>query len=217
MRHGVLVSFLLFTALDCALAPAPAAGAGVELTPFVGYSSNPDYAFSQGLACLAIFTDCTVRGETDDGSAYGLILGVALRPGWQLELLANRQEFDLQARGRFVSVSPGFPDVFFTDVLDYDVTHLQLGASRSFGEGTVRPFLGAAVGGSRVEIARDDRLITGSSKDALSASVGGGVKVDVSPRLAVRVEGRGWWVDLDGESGGDYTQLDAAAGLAFHW
>jgi len=217
MRRGVLLSCLLLTALPTALAPASAAGAGVELTPFVGYSSDPGYSFRQEPACLAIFADCTVRGETSDGSAFGLILGVGLRPGWQLELLANRQQFDLDARGRFVSVSPGFPDVVFNEVYDYDVTHLQVGASRSFGAGTVRPFLGAAVGAGRVEIDSGDRLPEDASDDGLSASLGGGVKVDLSARLALRVEGRAWWVDLGQEAGGDYAQVDAAAGLAFRW
>lgn len=215
MRIDRYAFWILLAALGAAaaLAPASAAAVELELTPIVGYSST-DYEFSQGLTCLAIFADCTLRGETDDGAAFGLILGVELRPRWQLELLANRQESDLDARGRLVSLNPGIPDVVFTEAVDFEVTHLQIGASRTFGEGTLRPFVGAAVGVSRVEVDPGDRQVTaGSSEDALSASAGGGVKVDLSDRLGLRLEGRAWWVDLGEEAGGDVTQLDAAAGL----
>lgn len=197
---------------------SPARAQGFELTPYFGYSSV-DYDYEQGLVCLAIFRDCVVRGEADDTAAFGMIFGFDLRPGWQLEVLANRRQSDLDVRGRFISVSPGVPDQVVEEDLDFELTHLQIGASRTFGAGPARPFVAAALGGSRLEIddGEIDPLLLHRSDDALSASAGGGVKVDLSPRFGLRLEGRAFWVDLEEEAGGELIQLDAAAGLTVRW
>lgn len=200
------------------LGPFAGKAAGVELTPYVGYSSV-DYDYEQELVCLAVYSDCVFRGESDDSVAFGLIVGFDLRPGWQLEVLANRRQADLDATARFISVSPGFLDIVIEEELDFDLTHYQVGVSRRFGAGTVHPFVGAAVGASRFEI-DGAGFIPGDverSDDALSASAGVGVKVDLTGRLALRLEGRGWWVDLDEEAGGELIQLDASAGLLVRW
>lgn len=222
----VLSSVLLAAALSAALLAEPAAAVDWEVTPQVSYRSG-DYELEQGIACLAIYTDCVLRGEPDAGAALGVILGVGVRPGWQLELLANRQETDLDARARLVPVGPGVPELVFTEHLDFEVAHLQIGASRAFGEGTVHPFVGGAVGVSRVELDAEEPdprelalrvyLVEDRSEAAFSASAGAGVKIHLSERLGLRLEGRAWWVDLAEEAGGDFTQLDASAGLVLRF
>jgi hypothetical protein len=221
------LAICLTTAAAVALAVPSGAGAvQVELTPFVGVGST-DFDHRQELVCLAIYRDCELRAKAGDGTPFGVIVGFDLRPGWQLEILANRTDSDLDAVASLVSVSPGIPDVRVEERLDLEASHLQAGVSRSFGAGTVRPFLGAAIGFSRVEVdARepDPRelglpiyLTEDVSEDAFSASAGGGVKVDLTDHFGLRFEGRAWWVDLSAAAGGELVQLDATAGLAVRW
>lgn len=213
---------LLLVPLGVALA-APASAVEVEVTPTVGYRSD-GYELQQPLACAAIFESCDLIAEADDDTPFGLVVGFELRPDWQLELLASHAESDLDAHAVLVPL-PGnpTPTPVPAERLDLEVTHLQVGLARTWGQGTVRPFVGVAAGGSRIEtdappvdpIELALRLFTteDSSEDAFSASAGGGVKVELSPRLGLRLEGRGWWVDLPEDAGGDFTQLDASAGL----
>lgn len=226
MRRGIVVSCLLLIALGAGVGPAPAQALELEVTPFVGYRSD-GYEAQQDVVCAAIFESCTLESASDDGTAVGLVVGAGLWPGWQVELLASRQKADLDARVELVPLPSGTPVAVeaFTETVDREVGHLQVGLARTWGQGTVRPFVGAAAGISRIEIDAvepDPRsfalyAVQDSSEDAFSASLGGGVKVDLARHVGLRLEGRAWWVDLGEDAGGDFTQLDAAAGLAFHW
>lgn len=80
------------------------------------------------------------------------MLGIGLAPGWQLELLAGRQESDLESQVRAIAPpGTGIPDVLITDESDFETTHIHIGVSRTWGDGSAQPFLGAAAGASRVE------------------------------------------------------------------
>lgn len=213
-----------FVLLAVALAATPSAAVDVELTPMIGFRSN-DYELRQDLVCITIYEECSATADGQSGEAFGVVLGFDLRPDWQLELLANRQESEVETETRLIAPpGTGVPDVRFTEDADFEATHLQVGVSRTWGESTVRPFLGAAVGTSRVEIAPVERPQTLQfpstefpfgeiSEDALSASVGGGIKAYFSPRIGVRLAARGYWVDLPEEAGSDFTQAEAGAGL----
>lgn len=221
---ALILPSVLSLSLSAALNPPTAAAADVELTPMVSYRTN-DFRLRQDLVCIAIYEECTLRADGRDDAAFGLVLGIDLAPGWQLELLAGRQESETETSTRLIA-PPGstIPDVLLTEDLDFEATHLQVGVSRSWGREPVQPFVGAAVGGSRVEIAPAQRLqpfeLRGRgfpfeelSEDALSASAAGGVKLYLSPRVGVRLEARGYWVDLPDDAGGDFTQAEAAAGI----
>lgn len=199
---------LLLTPLGAAIA-APAAAAGVEVTPTVSYRSDGYDLSPQPLVCVAIFRDCQLVAEADDGPAFGVVVGFDLRPGWQLEVLASRRDSDLQVLSTAVPINDPPTPIERRSESDLTVTHLQAGLARTWGEGTVRPFGGVAAGVSRLETDAAGPI----SEDAFSASAGAGVKVDLSNRLGLRLEGRGWWVDLPEHAGGDFTQLDATAGL----
>ncbi|MGH9382460.1 MAG: outer membrane protein [Thermoanaerobaculia bacterium] len=214
---------ILSLALSAALMPPAAAAADVELTPTVSYRAE-GYSLRQDLVCITIYEECRLRADGEDGPAFGLILGVGLAPDWQLELLANRQESEPEARVDLIA-PPGtrIPDLRVTEDLDFKATHVQIGVSRTWGDGGVRPFVGGAVGASRVEItgpkppgptfAPPFFQIEDRSEDTLSGSLGAGVKLYLSPRIGVRLEARGYWVDLGEDAGGDFTQAEAAAGL----
>lgn len=199
-----------FTILLLVLA-ARSASADVELTPTLGYRFDDyrctgDDSSSPPPACSRL------TAESDDGPVFGLVLAFDMRRHLQLELLASRQESELLlTSGVPTAVTPSVPFAPL-DVPDFTVTHLQLGLSRTWGEGAVRPFAGVAVGGSRVEA--DSRQGTVDFEDDVpSASFGAGVKLLLGERLGLRLEGRGYWIDLPSELGGSFAQGDATVGL----
>jgi hypothetical protein len=209
---GTLPSILLLAIAAGAAFPAPAA-AEVELTPTVAYRAG-------GYDCTGtVLFDgfdlpgfrsafCEyIRAESQDGPAFGAVLGVGLADDLLLEVLASRQETELE-----IDFLPPVEIFFPLSDLDFTVTHLQVGVARSWGEGAVRPFAGVAAGASRVQSDGNVRM-NGFEDDAFSASLGAGLKVFLDERFGVRLEGRGYWVDLPSEAGGDFTQTEAAAGL----
>jgi hypothetical protein len=184
-----------------------------------------DYRLQRDLACLAIYEECTLRADGRDDPAFGLLVGVGLAPGWQLEVLANRQESEVEASTRLIA-PPGsaIPSLQLTEELDFEATHLHVGASRAWGEDSLQPFVSAALGASRVEMPAVQGVRTvgfsggefpfeGLSEDVLSASAAAGLKIHLSSGIGVRLEARGYWIDLPHDAGGSFTQAEAAAGL----
>lgn len=211
---------LLVLAAAAALA-VPAAAVEVEVTPTVAYRSD-DYGCRSGDVVIAfdpqIFPPPTCSffsAESNDGPAFGAVLGFGNGRDWQLELLASRQETELDlAFAPNVQVLAGDVENFVPPSQpDFTVSHLQLGVARTWGGGVVRPFASVAVGASRVEADDPEQRLLEFEDDAFSASFGTGVKVFFSERVGLRLEGRGYWVDLESEAGGDFTQTEAATGL----
>ena len=219
-----LLLVVLSLSLPATFAPPPATAAHVELTPMASYRTG-DYRLRRDLPCLAIYQECTLRADGGDDPAFGLLLGVGLAPGWQLEVLANRQESEVEASTRLIA-PPGsaIPSLQLTEDLDFEATHLHVGVSRAWGEDSVQPFVSAALGASRIEIAAVQGVRTVGfsggnfpfeevSEDVLSASAAAGVKIHLTPGIGVRLEARGYWVDLPHDAGGSFTQAETAAGL----
>ncbi len=218
MRPNRSAAPLLLQVLVAALAAAglapPAAAAEVELTPTVAYRSD-DWECTGASAVIAVFPppSCAmVHAESEDGPAYGAVLGVGLGRSWELEVLASRQETEIKLEQQCCFESL----ILFTDP-DFTITHLQVGLAHTWGAGTVRPFAGFALGASRVEADDPRQRIVDFEEDAASGSLGAGVKVYLWPRVGLRLEGRGYWIDLPAEVGGDFTQSEAAAGLAIRF
>lgn len=224
-RSGIpLLLSVLTLSLPATFVPQPAAAAPVELTPMASYRTG-DYRLQRDLACLAIYEECTLRADGRDDPAFGLLVGVGLAPGWQLEVLANRQESEVEASTRLIA-PPGsaIPSLQLTEELDFEATHLHVGASRAWGEDSLQPFVSAALGASRVEMPAVQGVRTvgfsggefpfeGLSEDVLSASAAAGLKIHLSSGIGVRLEARGYWIDLPHDAGGSFTQAEAAAGL----
>jgi len=206
-------------------AAAPAPAAELEVTPTVAYRSDDYSCTGSGVFILspepAIFPPPTcafVRAESDDGPAVGAVIGIGAGHGLQIEVLASRQETELELRflPAVEEVLAEFEIFFPLAKPDFTVTHLQVGVARTWGAGTLRPFVGVAAGVSRVE-ADDALLIVDFQEDAPSASLGAGGKVFFDDRIGLRLEGRGYWVDLPSEAGGDFTQIEAALGLVLRF
>lgn len=173
--------------LACCLALAPlsvaAAGAKFEITPTVSYRSQGEFDLETN-----DFLD--EEAELKDGGAYGLNFGIKINRVLWLEFLANRQETELiEDEGLFGNER---------SVADVDVTYVQVGLLAQFGNGQVQPFV---AGGLGVAHLAPDFPGT-SDEDRFAASFGGGVKIRFNDNLGLRLEARGYVVDLDDENRG---------------
>lgn len=213
--------FILGCALALAFAPAALEAQSslhrFEITPTVAYRwggtlSGEDNALFE--------TDL----EVDSSPAYGVTFDLPLSSRIQLELLANRQPTELRFDRDLFGGS--------ASVADIDVTYYHVGLLWQGGDARVSPFFVASVGGTNL----DPQLPGASSEDRFSLSLGGGVKIFLSPNVGLRLEGRGFFTDLgsggdrrrscddygyygydDRCYGDDLTQGQASLGLIFAW
>jgi opacity protein-like surface antigen len=151
------------------LLPAPArADRGIELTPFAGFR------FGGG------FTDNTtgLDLDVDEGESFGLILGVPATHDTDYELFYSFQKSELQGE----KLSGGEP------LFDLTIHYLHIGGTYGFTGERVRPFIGGGLG---ITYFSPDGPGLDSEID-FSLSLGGGVKIPISKRVGLRLEGRGF-------------------------
>jgi hypothetical protein len=154
----MFASTLVSSAL--AIAP-PALHAEVELTPSVGAIAGGAVSTRQG--------DLTL----DPGLALGLNLAWRVRYDGMIEITYARQDTRIELES----------EPLFDAKLDY----LQAGGLWEINDGPTRPFIGLALGASRLEPGID-----GIDEEWLfSAGLYGGAKHWLSDRLGLRFEGRG--------------------------
>jgi hypothetical protein len=178
-----------------------------ELTPFLGYRwggtifANQTFIFGE---------DVDVSSSADFGVSFGIPLGDT---GMKLELMANRQESELETGGGLFE-----PD---DQVADIEITYLHAGLQIPFARSrNATPYFVASAG-----IANLDPQLTGvDAEQRFSASAGIGVKVPMSRALSFRFEGRGYYTSLqerddcsfcDYRYNEDFYQGEVNAGLVF--
>ncbi len=182
-----------------------------ELTPFAGYRLGGRFDEKDGDS----------RVELNDSSAQGIMLNIKANPNGQYELLYARQSTDADTEGFFV----GDPTI------DLDVEYFQFGGTYLFDGENTRPFIALTVGVSHF----DPQLLGTGSESFFSASFGGGVQLNATKRLGVRLEARVFTTFVDDDSnifcvgggGGGaclievdarmLTQWEARAGLVFRF
>lgn len=171
------VLLLALPALVLALVmPVAAADGPIEITPFVGYRWGGDLLAADN--SLFAF-DVTL----DEGGSQGIIVGVPLTRALQFELQYAEQ------RSAFVEDDPSVG--VGGELADVDVVYWHAGVLYEFRVGGVRPFVAGGLGLGRLE-----PDISGvDDDDYFSASIGGGVKVDLSNHVGLRLEGRGFWMN----------------------
>ena len=149
-------------------------GGAVEVSPFAGIQFGGS-------------VNSTVDGrrvEMGSGFVYGATVDVAVVPGWRVELMYSRQETALETRG--------------------DVERVQLGVERYLagvqeeqGDGRTRFFGTALIGATRFAPGLD-----GYDSDVrFTAAASLGIKHFVTPRLGLRAEARGFFVDVNSGAG----------------
>jgi len=160
---------LMLVAGAMTVAPAAAAPLPVDLTPFLGV---------RGGANLEASTPGVPPAEAGPSVSFGLGVEVFVRPDAWFEAFIDHQTLS------FTST----PSAFGTSRFDFAVDYLHFGGGYEPPEGRVRPFVTAAVGLTRYGAS------AGELRNTLGASgsLGGGIKVPIGKRLALRFEVRGY-------------------------
>jgi len=131
--------------------------------------------------------------DVASSGAYGLRLGYALSDAFRLELMADRQSTRFKDNQGLFGEEPGsFVPPGNTTILDLTVTHYHLGLTWDLTTGPTQWYLLGSAGVTDISPnlpLPDDR--------PFSASFGGGVRLEMSPRLWVVFEARGFWVNTD--------------------
>lgn len=163
-------------ALWSSVAAAQEQSFNYELTPYGAYRFGGEFNDA----------DSDVSIELEDSSSFGLIFNAMHSPNTQWEVLYSRQETDAKTNGLGISDTS----------LNLSVEHLQAGGTYQWDEATVRPYLAATLGLSRVKVSNE-----GFSDDSFFAfSMGLGMQIRPTERLGIRLEARGFGTVLNSES-----------------
>ena len=167
---GLLPAALLLVAGAAAAAePAAAKPYPVELIPTIGVRNG---------ATLDADTVGLPPATADASPSFGLTVDWFVRPDAWFEVFVDHQTLSFTSD----------PAAFGTSSFDLAIDYLQFGGGYGPATGRVRGYVTAAVGLTRYGASPGD---VGSSIGA-SGSLGGGMKVPVSSRMALRFELRGY-------------------------
>ena len=134
--------------------------------------------------------------QANDGEAFGVTLDIPLSPWAQIELLASRQQTELEYDAGLFGGSTGFAD--------FNVSYYQVGGLFQWGNGQIRPFVVLGLGVTTL----DPNVAGARAENRLSGSIGGGDKIFFTDNIGLRLEGRGFWTVLDGNNGDYHWQDD---------
>jgi opacity protein-like surface antigen len=179
-------------ALIAAFFPVSAIAGNFEITPFAGYTMGGE------------FNDA-VTGKSlsfDDTSSYGIMVDFkqpADKEGGEswIELYYSRQQTRLKA-----DQGPFFGDPLF----DVDIEYYHLGGTYGQATGTVKPFVVGTLGATHMT-PKGDGL---HSETKFSLSLGGGVKLYLTERVGLRLDGR-WFGTFFNGSGSAFCSSGACA------
>ncbi len=172
MRRAIFALCLLILP-----AVAQAQSRRFELTPMVGYRFDGEFSADSDLF------DRNLDVQVDEGTTFGAIFDIPLTESWQIEILGNRQD------SAFVIDDGLFESE--QELGDVSIDYLHAGLSYQWGPGQVTGFVSGGLGVARISPAFAD------SENRVSGNLGGGVKIFFAPNIGIRLEGRGYWVDLD--------------------
>jgi len=199
---------LLFAILLLVPGAVLAQGAGFEITPTAGYrfsgsvTAYDNSGFHEGRDL-----------KVDSGAMYGVTFDIPIGYRWQLELLANHQSTSFRLdRGVFTPSA---------DLGDVDLEYYQVGLIYNFGRGQVNPYFGGSLGFSRVK----PKFTALAADEHFAGTLTGGVKVFFNRNVGLRLEGRGYWSNIDTgiNTGGHRNRNEAlyqgegSAGLILAW
>ena len=189
--RGRIVSIVTVMLMAGMVIVSSAQAAGFELTPFIGYTGGGDFTNVATGQSLSL----------DETSSYGILLGFKQAPdpkqpgtAW-LELYLSRQQTKLRANQ---------PLLFSSPTLDVDVEYYHIGGTYGQAEGKVQPFVAGTFGATRM-VPQQYGL---SSETKFSLTLGGGVKLYLTERVGLRLEGR-WLGTVVNANGGMFCSNGA--------
>ena len=152
----------------------PAAKYAVELIPQIGVRGGAD---------LTADVPAVPPATANPSLSFGLAVDVYIRPDAWFEVFADHQTLHFTSD----------PSAFGTSSFDFAVDYLQFGGGYGPAEGRVQPYVTASVGLTRYGANSGDL----GSTIGFSGSIGGGMKVPVGKRLALRFDLRGYGTTTD--------------------
>jgi opacity protein-like surface antigen len=160
---------------------------GFEIVPLVGYTAG------------GTFEDEVTGAQLDvrSNANYGLMLDINQAADSQVELYYSRQPTQLRANGGAFVGDPLF---------DLDIHYLHIGGTYTEATGKVKPYVVGTIGATLMDPKGEDL----HSETKLSLSLGGGVKIPLTDRLGLRLEGR-WFGTFFGNSGAVFCVNGACA------
>ncbi|MFO7577003.1 MAG: outer membrane beta-barrel protein [Pelovirga sp.] len=149
--------------------PAPAAAGAMTVTPLLGYTFGGD--FEQ--------RDTGAAVDLAEGASHGILLNWrdGNRRGAFYELLYHRHETSLNGDGGALAADLD---------LDLESHYLHFGGTYGKEGGRINPYVAAGLGLTHLDPAQGD------AKTRFSFSLGAGVRVPLSARVGLRLEGRGF-------------------------
>jgi len=185
-------AFYFFTVLLIAgiTMASPVGAAGVEITPFAGYTGGGD------------FTNATTGKSLSfqDTSSYGIMLDFKQAVDQQggspwIEGYVSRQQTKLKTDQTLFSGGPS---------LEMDVEYYHLGGTYTQSTGKVQPFVVGTFGATHF----DPKQSGFDSETKFSLSLGGGVKMYLTEHVGIRLDAR-WFGTLFNGSGGIFCSNGA--------
>lgn len=144
-----------------------------EITPFGAYRVGGEFSEANGPLSI----------EVDESESFGLIINARHSPVTQWEILYSRQETNADTAGLGVS----------DPTVDLNVEYLHAGGTYMWDGDTVRPYLAATLGGTRIDV-----TTPGYDSDTFfSFSLGLGLKISPNSHLGLRLEARSFATLLD--------------------
>jgi len=155
--------------------PAPSGPKyAIELIPQLGMRGGAD---------LEADVPAVAPATANPSLSFGLAVDIYLRPDAWFEVFADHQTLHFTSD----------PSAFGTSGFDFAVDYLQFGGGYGPAQGRVQPYVTASVGLTRYGANSGDV----GSAIGLSGSIGGGMKVPVGKRLALRFDLRGYGTFTD--------------------
>lgn len=163
-----------------------------EISPFAAYRIGGQFDDKDGAG----------EFELDESNAQGIILNGFVGPDAQWEFFYANQDTEVDTRGLFVN----------DPQIDIDVEYYQFGGTYLFDGSNVRPFIAMTLGLTHF----DPQPADFRSESFFSASLGGGVQLNASGRLGVRLEARVFTTFLDNDSAIFCGSTDGAGACLIH-
>lgn len=148
------------------------AQAEVFVSPFGGYSFGSS-EFDIGEVNTPESTGSLKISESEH---YGVMVGVTTNDPGNIYFLYSTQQTDLR--------SSSFTSDVFTDI---DVDYFHIGGSLFFPKGKLKPYVTASAGATHMRPSNDF-----SSETRFSMGLGGGVAYDISPKVSLFADVRGY-------------------------
>jgi opacity protein-like surface antigen len=193
MKRKMVLFFAVFLIAGAALSHS-AKAAGIEITPFAGYTGGGEFTAS-GDSGTGTTTSTTLK--VDETSSYGIMVDINQPDGSQIELYYSRQPTRLKAQNDLFSGNPLF---------DLDIDYIHIGGTYGTATGKVKPFVVGTLGATYMS-PKGEGL---DSVTKFSLSLGGGVKLFFTDHVGLRLEGR-WFGNFFDGSGSAFCSNGSCA------